>query len=100
MQTPLKPKPFNPPSSSLFSQCLEGDVKLKTYLTIWFYSEGSSPLEVVEKLRSMGFEPLRGYHDHVYDWGRKVELMEVLQLANKVHETLKGMKVLYKLETE
>jgi hypothetical protein len=48
----------------------------------------------------MGFEPLRGYHDHVYDWGRKVELIEVLQLANKVHETLKGMKVFYKLETE
>lgn len=73
---------------------------LKTYLTFWFYSEGASPLEVVGKLRSMGFEPLRGYHDHVYDWGRKVELVEVLQLANKVHETLKGMKVFYKLETE
>jgi hypothetical protein len=77
-----------------------GVVRLKTYLTIWFYSEGANPLEVVEKLRSMGFKPLRGYHDHVYDWGRKVELTEVLQLANKVHETLKGMKVLYKLETE
>jgi hypothetical protein len=62
-----------------------GVVRLKTYLTIWFYSEGANPLEVVEKLRS---------------WGRKVELTEVLQLANKVHETLKGMKVLYKLETE
>lgn len=74
---------------------------MKTYLTLWFYSEGAAPLEVVEKLRSMGFEPLRGYHDHVYDWGRKkVELIEVLQLANKVHETLKGMKVIYKLETE
>lgn len=74
-------------------------VGVKTYLTIWFYSEGASPMEVVEKLRSMGFEPLRGYHDHVYNWGRKVDLIEVLQLANKVHETLRGMKVFYKLET-
>jgi len=57
-------------------------------------------MEVVEKLRSMGFEPLKGYHDHVYDWRRKVELIEVLELANKVHETLRGMKVFYKLETE
>lgn len=73
--------------------------RVKTYLTIWFYSEGATPLEVVEKLRSMGFEPLRGYHDHVYNWGRKVDLIEVLELANKVHETLKGMKVFYKLET-
>ena len=73
---------------------------MKTYLTIWFYSEGASPLEVVEKLRSLGFEPLRGYHDHVYDWKRKIDLMDILELANKVHETLKGLKVFYKLETE
>jgi hypothetical protein len=84
----------------MFLRAMRKVVVVKTYLTIWFYSEGASPLEVVEKLRSMGFEPLRGYHDHVYDWGRKVELMEVLQLANKVHETLRGMKVFYKLETE
>jgi len=73
---------------------------VKTYLTIWFDSEGASPFEVVERLRSLGFKPLRGYHDHVYDWGRKVELEDILQLANKVHETLKGLRVLYKIETE
>ena len=73
---------------------------MKTYLTIWFYSEGASPLEVVERLRSLGFKPLKGYHDHVYDWNRNVNLMDILELANKVHETLKGLKVFYKLETE
>lgn len=73
---------------------------MKTYLTIWFYSEGASPLEVVERLRSLGFKPLRGYHDHVYEWNREVDLMEILKLANKVHETLKGLKVFYKLETQ
>lgn len=73
---------------------------MKTYLTIWFSSEGAGPVEVVERLRSLGFKPLRGYHDHVYDWGRKVELEDILQIANSVHETLKGLKVLYKLETE
>ena len=73
---------------------------MKTYLTIWFDSEGAGPLEVVKRLRSLGYEPLRGYHDHVYDWGRKVELEDILQMANSVHETLKGLKVLYKLETE
>ena len=73
---------------------------MKTYLMIWFDSEGEGPLEVVERLRSLGFKPLRGYHDHVYEWGRKVELEEILQLAGAVHETLKGLKVLYKLETE
>lgn len=91
-----KPKGFN----VIYWKRMLGTTIMKTYLTIWFYSEGASPVEVVEKLRSMGFQPLRGYHDHVYDWGRKVDLMDVLQLANKVHETLKGMKVFYKLETE
>jgi hypothetical protein len=75
-------------------------IPVKTYLTIWFDSEGAGPLEVVKRLRSLGYEPLRGYHDHVYDWGRKVELEDILQMANSVHETLKGLKVLYKLETE
>jgi hypothetical protein len=74
--------------------------RVKTYLTLWFSSEGASPVEVVARLRSLGFAALRGYHDHVYEWGRKVEVEDVLQIANSVHETLKGLTVLYKLETE
>ncbi len=54
---------------------------------------------VAEKLRGMGFEPIQGRYDHVYDWGRKVNLEDVLQIGTAVHETLKGSKVLYKLET-
>jgi len=73
---------------------------VKTYLTIWFNSEGASPLEIVDRLRSLGFKPLRGHYDHVYDWGKKVDLEDILQIADSVHETLKGLKVLYKLETE
>ena len=65
------------------------------------YSEGANPIEIVERLRSLGFEPLKGVHDHVYDWRKKeVGLDEILQIATSVHETLKGLKVLYKLETE
>jgi hypothetical protein len=76
-------------------------IVLKTYLTIWFYSEGASPVEVVERLRSLGFKALRGYHDHVYDWGsKKAELEDILRIATSIHETLRGLKVLYKLETE
>lgn len=78
-----------------------GDViVVKTYLTVWFSSEGAGPIEVVERLRSLGFRPLRGYHDHIYDWNRKVELEDILQLTDKIHETLKGLHVLYKIETE
>jgi hypothetical protein len=73
---------------------------VKTYLTIWFSSEGGGPVEIVERLRSLGFEPLRGYHDHIYDWKRDVDLGDILQLTDKIHHTLKGLNVMYKIETK
>ncbi len=73
---------------------------MKTYLTIWFSSEGAGPVEVVDRLRSLGFKPMKGYHDHVYEWNKKVDLGDILQLTDKVHVTLKGLNVLYKIETE
>ena len=76
-----------------------GDLGLKTYLTIWFNSEGAAPSEVVQRLRAMGFEPIKGYYDHVYDWRKKVTIDDILQLSDAVHQTLKGLKVTYKLET-
>jgi hypothetical protein len=72
---------------------------MKTYLTIWFSSEGADPSTVVQTLQSMGFKPMKGQHDHVYDWKREATLDEVLQLVNNVHYTLKGLNVLYKIET-
>ena len=74
--------------------------RVKTYLTMMYYSEGANPIEVVERLRSLGFKPVKGVHDHVYDWKRNVELDDILQIATSVHETLKGLKVFYKLETK
>jgi len=72
---------------------------MKTYLTVWFSSEGAEPSLVAQKLQSMGFKPVKGHYDHVYDWKREATLDEVLELCNNVHATLKGMKVLYKIET-
>ena len=69
-------------------------------MTIWFNSEGAGPVVVAEKLRAMGFKPVRGHYDHVYDWGRKIDLDEILQIGTAVHETLRGLRVIYKLETE
>jgi hypothetical protein len=47
----------------------------------------------------MGFEPMKGHYDHVYDWRKKVNIEDIIQLSDAVHQTLKGFKVLYKLET-
>lgn len=72
---------------------------LKTYLTVWLYSEGAGPTVLVEKLQNMGFKPIKGHYDFVYDWKKTVELEEIFQIGNSVHETLKGLKVMYKIET-
>jgi len=78
---------------------LEVNGHMKTYLTVWFSSEGAEPSVVAQKLQSMGFKPMKGHYDHVYDWNREATLDDVLQLCNNVHQTLKGLKVLYKIET-
>jgi len=72
---------------------------MKTYLTLWFSSEGAEPSVVAQKLHSMGFKPVKGHYDHVYEWKREPALEDIWQLCNSVHHTLKGFKVLYKIET-
>lgn len=56
-------------------------------------------MKVVERLRGMGFIPMKGQYDHVYDWRGDVGIEEILKLGNTVHNTLRGFKVLYKMET-
>lgn len=75
------------------------DAITKTYLTLWFSSEGADPTSVVMRLQAIGFKPTRGRHDFVYDWRRQIKLEEIFQLGDTVHRTLKRLKVLYKLET-
>ena len=70
-----------------------------TYIVIWHSSEGENPLLVTERLTGLGFKPIIGYYDMEYDHGREVDLDEILSLSIKVHETLRGSGVLYKLET-
>ncbi len=72
---------------------------MKTYLTIWFNSNGASPTKILEKLEDIGFKPMKGNYDMAYDWNSKPETDEVLHLANTVRKKLKGDKVLFKLET-
>jgi len=71
----------------------------KTYLTLWFSSEGKTPTSAIMKLQNIGFKPSRGKHDFVYDWKGQIGLEEMFELGDTVHKTLKGLKILYRLET-
>jgi len=71
----------------------------KTYLQIWFSSEGGQVSDINSRLMSMGFRPMKGNYDYIYDWRNTPTEDDILSLAEKLRHTLKTMNVLYKLET-
>ncbi len=72
---------------------------MKTYLVVWFSTEGKPVSEVTERLMSMGFRPMSGNYDYVYDWSRDVPIDDVLGIGEQIQETLRGCGVTFKLET-
>ncbi len=72
---------------------------MKSYLIIWFNSEGSKPSDVTERLMSMGFRPVKGNYDYVYDWGKKAGVKEAARMADRVQQTLGNSNIAFKLET-
>lgn len=72
---------------------------MKSYLMVWFNSEGGRPSEVTQRLMSMGFKPIKGSYDYVYEWDDRVNVDEILRIGDKIQLTLKGLDVMFKLET-
>jgi hypothetical protein len=73
---------------------------MKTYLTIMFNSEGSTPSEVKNQLLNLGFKTAKGSYDFVYDWADEVATVEELVwFADKVHAALKSHNVCFTIET-
>ncbi len=73
---------------------------MKTYLTIMFNSEGSSPSEVKDQLLNMGFKATKGNYDFVYEWdGESTSVEELVWFADKVHVALKKNKIYFTIET-
>ena len=73
---------------------------MKTYLTIMFNSEGSSPSEVNNQLLNLGFKAAKGGYDFVYEWNKEsVKVDELIWFADKVHSSLKNHNVYFTIET-
>ncbi len=74
---------------------------MKTYLTITFNSEGSSPSEIKTQLMNLGFKAAKGSYDFVYDWKKKeVSIDELVWFADKIHASLKNNNILFQIETQ
>jgi len=73
---------------------------MKTYLVVWFNSDGNhKPSDITERLLSMGFRPVEGHYDFVYEWDSSTDLDEIIRIGDQVQNTLKGSGAMFKLET-
>ena len=73
---------------------------MKTYLTIMFNSEGSTPSEVKDQLLNLGFKTAKGGYDFVYEWDEEtVTVEELVWFADKVHSSLQKHNVFFTIET-
>ncbi|MCL4341076.1 MAG: hypothetical protein M1431_03140 [Candidatus Thermoplasmatota archaeon] len=72
---------------------------MKTYLNVSFSSEGAKPSEVINRLRSLGFKPIIGEHDMIYEWGDNATTDDSIWFADKIQATLEGFKVIFHIET-
>ncbi len=72
---------------------------MKTYVTVTFSSEGSKPSEVERRLFGIGMRALQGRYDFVYEWERDPSMEEVMDLLDRIQETLRGTGVFFSIET-
>ena len=73
---------------------------MMTYLTVMFSSDGARPSDVVNRLVAIGFKPAKGNYDFVYEWDKKARVEDAIWLADKIHESLSGMDVQFRTETQ
>ncbi|UCD92101.1 MAG: hypothetical protein JSV43_07695 [Methanobacteriota archaeon] len=71
-----------------------------TYLTVTFCTDGARPSEVVNRLVAIGFKPTKGNYDFIYEWDKKAKVEDAIWLADKIFETLKGMDVRFRTDTQ
>lgn len=72
---------------------------MKTYLIVWFSSEGDVPSEVISRLTSLGFNPITGNYDFEYTWRKKPSLEQLFSFIDQIQKTLEGSKAYFKVET-
>ncbi|MHB1434962.1 MAG: hypothetical protein ACYCPN_02685 [Thermoplasmata archaeon] len=72
---------------------------METYLRLMVHSQGASPTEVARRLWKVGFVPVQGNYDFVYDWEGTPDPEELVELTEEVGRVLAGCRVLFELET-
>ena len=71
----------------------------KTYLVIYFKAGNEKVSDVIKKVESTGFGCKVGPVDFVYEWDKKPSKEEILELADKLAESLKDTGVMFNIDT-
>lgn len=71
----------------------------RTYLVLYFKAGNSKISEIVKKVESVGFKSSLGPVDFSYDWKEEPSTEQVLELADKLSETLNGTEVMFNIDT-
>lgn len=69
---------------------------MRTYIKMYFSSEGAGPLDMVEDLKKMGFRTEVGDYDFSIAWDSPEQYG---MLIRKLHSMLAGTRVRYTLMT-
>jgi len=72
----------------------------KTFLVMYFGTNGVNPSEIVHRIEKLGFATQFGPYDFVFDWKNKEpSKSEVLALGDKVCTALKDSGAVFNLDT-
>ncbi|MFW5946242.1 MAG: hypothetical protein ACOCSJ_02785 [Candidatus Natronoplasma sp.] len=69
---------------------------MRLYIELYFHSDGTDPLEILDIMRDLGFDPVVGKYDFAKDYETPEEYKEII---NELTESLEGSKVRYRLTT-
>jgi hypothetical protein len=75
-----------------------------TYMEVSLNSEGIKPRDLTETLKTLGWKPIYGRYDFVYEWDRNWNATDknpkqFFDHVHKTHEALRGCHVNYSLRT-
>lgn len=72
---------------------------MKTFIKVQMDSEGANFTDVAEILEDLGFKPVVGEYDFVYNWDRTATVKDSIWFADRIQMSLKGMGVWFRMET-
>ena len=79
-------------------------VKYVTYMSVIFHSRGASPNEVLQIMKGLGWKPVYGGYDFMYEWDIDLgkdqgSFQEDCEHINILHNRLENLNISYTLKT-